>query len=951
MKSEDKRAVAWLVKLRLMGIMLILLLGIIQVKAQPVSVTIQTPNGLREVCQGASTFVLTAFATGGSLNYVQYEWTAPAGSITTFGDYAIFNNSFAAVPGIYPITVTVTDSEGNRGQAQIEITLRATPQVSISATGPTSFCAGNAVTLQSSITTGVSFAWRIGNQTIAGANQASFAAMETGTYRLMITAANGCTSLSNSIAVTVHELPEATASYNGPVCQGSTIELLGGPPGMVSYIWTSPDNPGFTSNLPNPVIPNATPAMSGTYMLVVTDANNCQSTATVNVVVEATPFPPTPLTATPARICPSATGTLTLSATRSREGIVQWFTGSCGGTAIGEGDNISLPFPAATTTYFARLSTANCGTSECATVIVEILPPLVADAGADRQVCFGLPVVLGGTPAASGGSGSGYTFVWTPAEGLNNPNIANPTWASATQTRTFTLQVTDALGCTATDQVTITVHPQIIVDAGPSQQICAGASTTIGPQGGSPVPGHTFLWTSSPNDPSISNPTILNPRVQPLQTTVYTLTITNVATGCTNQSSTTVTVNAVPPLFIGSDAVICQGQSVSIGNPSAPANLTYTWTSNPPGFSSNLPNPTVSPSVTTTYQLTIGNLLNCQTTGSVTVTVNPLPQPIVASDVVFCNPAAIVPVDLGGPAQPGYTYSWTSSPPGFVSNLANPRVTFTGPGAMVYNLTVTSASNCTAHATVRISLSDLTATVRNPSACESIGQLELGSHLSVSGGQPPYTIRWFNPQGVQVGTGPAFIAQRPVQPSYTIRVTDAGGCSREITMSVVLIPDPHITLQVSPPGPFFLGQTVTFTALPANFDNYNFYVDNQLVQSGTSNVFTSNSLTHGQQVRASATSEDGCMSTPAEVTMVMRMLPNAFTPNGDGINDVFGVGFFLTIFNRWGQQLFEGSQGWDGKFNGRLVSPGTYYFIWRIRGPNDAEDVFRGSVTVITRRN
>ena len=83
--------------------------------------------------------------------------------------------------------------------------------------------------------------------------------------------------------------PMATASSNSPVEEGATIELYGGPDGMSSYSWVGPN--GFSSPLQNPTIPNATPAMSGTYTLTVTDANGCQGYDTVTVTVNPASIP------------------------------------------------------------------------------------------------------------------------------------------------------------------------------------------------------------------------------------------------------------------------------------------------------------------------------------------------------------------------------------------------------------------------------------------------------------------------------------------------------------------------------------------------------------------------------------------------------------------------------------------------------------------------------------
>jgi PKD repeat protein len=96
----------------------------------------------------------------------------------------------------------------------------------------------------------------------------------------------GCTA-TDSVGVTANPAPEATTSSNSPVAEGQTIELYGGPDGMTSYSWSGPN--GFLSPLQNPVIPNATMAMSGTYYLTLADSNGCHGYDSTYVEVTGAP--------------------------------------------------------------------------------------------------------------------------------------------------------------------------------------------------------------------------------------------------------------------------------------------------------------------------------------------------------------------------------------------------------------------------------------------------------------------------------------------------------------------------------------------------------------------------------------------------------------------------------------------------------------------------------------
>lgn len=105
---------------------------------------------------------------------------------------------------------------------------------------------------------------------------------------VLVSSAEGCSTLSNSLTFTVHDAPIASAANNGPVCEGQTLTLTGGPGGMTTYSWTGPN--GFSSLVQNPVVSgSATPAMSGVYVLTVTDTNGCQDTEQTNVTVNPAP--------------------------------------------------------------------------------------------------------------------------------------------------------------------------------------------------------------------------------------------------------------------------------------------------------------------------------------------------------------------------------------------------------------------------------------------------------------------------------------------------------------------------------------------------------------------------------------------------------------------------------------------------------------------------------------
>jgi autotransporter-associated beta strand protein len=161
------------------------------------------------------------------------------------------------------------------------------------------------------------------------------------------------------------------------------------------------------------------------------------------------------------------------------------------GTIAGAFSSFTLPtLPAGLAWDTSQLTAGGNGT-----IKVVCDGTLTASAGANQTICLGSSVAIGGSPTASGGSGSGYTYLWSPATGLNDATLANPT-ASPSSTTSYTVTVTDANGCTATSSsVTVTVNTAPSVSSGPSpssQTVCDGsaASITVSAAGTSP----TYAW-------------------------------------------------------------------------------------------------------------------------------------------------------------------------------------------------------------------------------------------------------------------------------------------------------------------------------------------------------------------------------------------------------------------------------------------------------------------------
>jgi len=196
-----------------------------------------------------------------------------------------------------------------------------------------------------------------------------------------------------------------------------------------------------------------------------------------------------------------------------------------------------------------------------------------------------------------------------------------------------------------------------------SYTICTGTHIRIGTNG---FNGNTYRWSSSP--PGFTS-TVSNPIVNPDSFTTYYLTETNTRTGCTNTDTSTVNVKVVkaPVANAGKSHSICFGDSTLIGSGSV-SGLSYSWSSYPSGFSSELSKAYVKPIITTIYTVQVTNSTGCTDINNDTITVNN-PKAITGPPQSICSGSVI---NLGAAPIAGHTYLWTSKPTGFTSVLSDP---------------------------------------------------------------------------------------------------------------------------------------------------------------------------------------------------------------------------------------------------------------------------------------
>lgn len=435
---------------------------------------------------------------------------------------------------------------------------------------------------------------------------------------------NACSSL-DTFVIDVNTPPNFGITPSAAtICVGGSVQLDA--TGATNFTWTPDDGTLSDINISNPI---ATPSQTTTYTAFA-DVAGCQAGVSVTVEVLETP---TISLNNGATICAGQQINLGLDANNP----AYTYTWSPNDFVSGDGTSNPIAAPLATTTYNVTVSNGICDAVEEIIVTVNNDLPLVITG--DLDLCMGESTTLSANTQgavnwydASGGLiSNGPTLVVTP---------------SMMGTQTITAEAFNSF-CSSTESVVITTSATPTLSLGADQDICAGESADIS----ATTDLGTLSW--SPIN-EFTDPTLAMQTVTPSGTTIYTVTASN--NGCDVSGDVTVNVSDSPIYGVRDDESICIGQAIAIGLLNDPATI-YSWTANPadPTFiDTGIGNPTVSPTVTTTYTLTATNGL-CTETDEVTITVTDPTVSVIENDTICAGDEATL-VAVGTPA--GGTYSW-----------------------------------------------------------------------------------------------------------------------------------------------------------------------------------------------------------------------------------------------------------------------------------------------------
>ena len=884
------------------------------------------------VCIGGSATISVNSPDGSAT----YTWTGPGGYTNTGSTITIPVLSLAN-GGNYDVSTTISGCTVGNATAPVNLVVNNLPIVDILVPQVVS-CDNPVVNLDGSNSdqTNTSFAWTTSNGgVIIGAGNTDTETTSTvGDYTLTVT--NSSTGCINDATVSVSEnfntpTSDIVAPNGGQLdCANPSLTLdgtgstndAGGNTG-ITYTWSTTSG-GSSIGSGSTLVASA----AGDYYLLIEETiSGCTDEVMVSINA-ATGLPTAIITGNTPLTC--TTTTITIDGSTSTPLSVldyEWNTVPVT-SVLGSSATLDLTVAGDYSLTVTDPSTS-CDNTVTFTVTEDITAP-IADVIPDfTQVDCNNPIInLDGSASSQG---SNITYAWTTTGNITGATNADNTTADAAGDYTITVTNTDN-GCTADATATLTVDIIApVADAGVSVNFTCGVTTVDLDGSASTGTGITYNWTGPG---TITNGTSAIPTVD--ATGTFTLTVTG-SNGCANASTVDVIPDAnAPAANAGSDFIItCLSPlPVILDGSASDVAMDYLWTTTGTG---NIVsgNTTTAPTVDQegTYTITVTNPANsCSATATVTITTDTVSPTADAGSnyIITCNSSNVQILDGVNSIGTGLTYSWTTSN-GTIDSQLGSTVTVSAAGD--YDLEVTGSNGCVGTQSVSVTMDTVTPIINVPTPSDidcNGGTVVIDASGSTGSNQ---TYLWSTTETTSsISVNAAG--------NYSLTVTNDNGCSSTYSATINSLSAPVADFSATPVNgqiPLDVVYTDNSTGTSLTYD-WQFGDGNSDVMQNPTNTFTGIGTF---ETILTVTDASGCTDT-ASITITVEgssnlIIPNIFSPNGDGVNDIFNIdGTNITeikgtVINRWGQMVYEWDVleiGWDGRtVSGAVASEGTYYYL------------------------
>ncbi|HTL83469.1 MAG TPA: PKD domain-containing protein [Bacteroidia bacterium] len=853
------------------------------------------------LCFGNPGLTVTANTTGGSPPYT-YLWSTGATTQSIFvgpGTYSVTVQDTSNCP---PSTATVTVTTFTAA-----ITANAGADMMVCAQSPSVTLNGTVTGVTTGIWSGGSGTYSPSNTTLNATYTPSASEIAKGSATLILTTTNNgpCPAGVDTVLITINNFNASVdPSYSNVTCNGfnngtATVTVSGGSPPF-TYSWST--NPVQTTS-------TATNLGPGTYTCIITDANGCSASVTATI----TQPPPLALNAAgfPATCFNTCNGQSVVIPSGGSGGYMyQWMPGNSTSAAV------TGLCPGTYTITVTDIG--GCTLSD--TVTVTQPPPLVITSLTSTTAYCNMSTGTADV-AASGGTGS-YTYQWLPGNQVS-ASVSN------LATGNYTVNVTDANGCVTSGTVSVGNAP------GPSLAVtnvtpplctasCDGSATVNATSGFSP---YQYNWLTAPQQ---SGNTATN-----LCAGTYSVIVTDSA-GCYDTSTVTITAPSLVVLTPGPTSTICMGQQTLLTASASGGTPSYSYTWSPSG-------PVVSPNTNTTYTVIATDANGCQSVPQqVSVLVYPPLNVTISGNLTACQNTSVTLVANGGGGNSGpYTYLWQ---PG---NYSGQNYTVFPVSTTTYTVIISDGCSPVSTATFTVTVPPNPVASFTFSDSTGCGQACVDFTNTTPNTQSVY---WLMSDGFTSSSNTPNHCFSTGTFNATLIVTDNNGCHDTVSIPNFLTvhPNPVASFLMGPQPTTVLEPNICFTDQSSNDAitwYWNFDDPNDATTSTDQNPCHVYSDTGTYCASLIITNQYGCWSTFMNCLIIEPYysfyVPNAFTPNNDGLNDVFlPVGddvdpsdYEMLIFDRWGNLLFSTNspdQGWDGtvKQSSKLAQIDTY--VWKL---------------------
>ncbi len=681
---------------------------------------------------------------------------------------------------------------------------------------------------------------------------------------------------------------------------------------------------GDTSRIKNPTFTYGNPG-SYTVKLVVSNTFGCTDSTTREVVIKDNPL----LSVLPKDTSYCYLDSVTLSA--SGAGTFSWLPAT---NILNANSATPTVFPTGPATYYVRLNDNGCVSTD--SVKVNPLNNLSTSIQASATtICAEDTITL----TANSNYTSNLSYQWTPLAAVSDPAL-KVTKAFPAGNTSFQVITRWGRSCTATAVQDIVVKPLASPEAGPDTYICKGQGSAQLQASG----GNTYQWTPATG---LSNPNIANPVAAPVLTTTYKVFVGVAGCTKTKPDSVTVLVRDLPEANLTDDTVICSIDTLKLIT--NPAN-SYVWTPNYMINNLTAASPLVSPDVPTIYYTTLTDAFGCVNKDSINIDVKLFVTIDAGNDTTICRTDTFHLRTMSD----AVSYQW--SPATYLNSTTDKSPLATPLDSIITYRVIGNIGKCQSRDSVTIRTVPYPVVTINPDQSICYGDSAV---LHATGGG---TYNWSPVTFLNAVRSSDPISVKPTSDvEYTVAVTGTAGCPKPVLASTwVRVRQPVVASTGIRDTSIVIGQAIQMNA--SGGDAYLWSPASWIsdIGSPTAVATPESDITY---ILTATQLPENCSGT-ASVNIKVYLLPpsfyvpTAFSPNGDGVNDVLrprALGMkslkYFRVYNRLGNLVFETTElnkGWDGFYKGNPQDPATY--VWMAQGVTyKGEFITRKGTAVLVR--